>query len=100
MTEPRVRHQEDRRTDRVDHLRRFDARTVFRLVVVFFRAEAFRIRSGSFLPPVSRFHSRTDQVGTAGRDRGEPGLTQWAAKTLPAVQKHLDRARELQQKVR
>ena len=31
--------------------------------------------------------------------RGEQALTQWAMKTLPTVQQHLQRARELQQKV-
>lgn len=33
------------------------------------------------------------------RGHGEAQLTQWAAKVMPTVQKHLDRARELQQKV-
>jgi putative membrane protein len=36
---------------------------------------------------------------TTGRGHGEHALTQWAAMALPTVQKHLDRARELQQKV-
>lgn len=37
-------------------------------------------------------------VGTTGK--GEQALTQWAAKTLPAVQKHLERARELKDKIK
>jgi hypothetical protein len=36
---------------------------------------------------------------TTGRGHGEQQLTQWAAKVMPTVQMHLDRARELQQKV-
>ena len=36
---------------------------------------------------------------TSGRGHGEAQLTQWAAKAMPTVQMHLDRARELQQKV-
>jgi putative membrane protein len=36
---------------------------------------------------------------TTGRGHGEQQLTQWAAKAMPTVQMHLDRARELQQKV-
>jgi len=36
--------------------------------------------------------------GAAGGS-GEQALTQWAAKTTPAVQQHLERAKELQQKV-
>jgi putative membrane protein len=36
---------------------------------------------------------------TASRSPGETQLTQWAAKVMPTVQMHLDRARELQKKV-
>lgn len=36
--------------------------------------------------------------GTAGAG-GQQAITQWAAKTLPVVQQHLQRARDLQQKV-
>ena len=36
---------------------------------------------------------------TAGHGQSEAQLTQWAAKVMPTVQMHLDRARELQQKV-
>ncbi len=38
-------------------------------------------------------------VGTSGAARGDEALTQWAAKTLPTVEKHLARARDLQGKV-
>jgi predicted outer membrane protein len=34
-----------------------------------------------------------------GRGHGDDALTQWAAKAMPTVQKHLERARELQQKL-
>jgi putative membrane protein len=37
---------------------------------------------------------------TAGGGPGEQQLTQWAAKVMPTVQMHLDRARELQAKVK
>ena len=36
-------------------------------------------------------------VGTGGSAAGEEALTQWAAKALPTVQMHLERARALQQ---
>jgi putative membrane protein len=36
---------------------------------------------------------------TTGRGHGDDALTQWTAKVMPTVQKHLDRAKELQQKV-
>jgi hypothetical protein len=31
---------------------------------------------------------------------GEPALAEWVAKTLPAVQRHLEEARSLQQQVK
>ena len=37
---------------------------------------------------------------TSGGGHGDAQLTQWAAKAMPTVQMHLDRARELQQKVK
>jgi len=37
-------------------------------------------------------------VGTGGSGSGEDALNQWAMKTLPTVQQHLERARALQQK--
>ncbi len=36
---------------------------------------------------------------TTGRAHGDEAVTQWAAKVMPTVQKHLDRAREIQKKV-
>ena len=41
----------------------------------------------------------SEAVGTAGSGADEQALTQWAAKTQPAVEKHLERAKALQQKV-
>lgn len=35
---------------------------------------------------------------TTGRGRGEEALTRWAAKAMPTVQQHLDRARQIEQK--
>ena len=52
------------------------------------------------LKPRAQPDDRGRPVGTSGRRQNEQALAQWAAKTLPAVQKHLERARELQQKVR
>jgi putative membrane protein len=37
---------------------------------------------------------------TAGSAAGDQGLTQWATKTLPTVQQHLERARTIQQHVK
>jgi putative membrane protein len=51
------------------------------------------------LKPRSQPESGGRSVGTTGR-RAHEAIAQWAAKALPAVQKHLERARELQQKVR
>jgi predicted outer membrane protein len=42
--------------------------------------------------------ANSQAVGTSGGNE-EQALTQWAAKTLPAVQQHLERARELDQKL-
>jgi putative membrane protein len=39
-------------------------------------------------------------MGTTGANPAEAQLTQWASKTLPTVQKHLERARQLQQKAK
>lgn len=36
---------------------------------------------------------------TTGGGHGDAALTQWSAKVMPTVQKHLDRAREIQKKV-
>jgi putative membrane protein len=39
-------------------------------------------------------------IGTAGRARGEQALTEWAMKTMPVVERHLERARQIQQKLK
>ena len=44
--------------------------------------------------------SGPEAMGTTGGNPGEAQLTQWASKTLPTVQKHLERARQLQQKAK
>ena len=44
--------------------------------------------------------SRPETMGTTGGNREEAQLTQWASKSLPTVQKHLERARQLQQKAK
>ena len=41
----------------------------------------------------------TGSSSTQASAKGDQALTQWAQKTLPTVQQHLQRARELQQKV-
>jgi putative membrane protein len=38
-------------------------------------------------------------VGTSGSTSGDSGVRQWAMKTLPTVQQHLQRAREIRDKV-
>lgn len=43
--------------------------------------------------------SESGKGATAGRAHGDEAVTQWAAKVMPTVQKHLDRAREIQKKV-
>ena len=43
--------------------------------------------------------SETGKGATTGRGHGDEAVTQWAAKVMPAVHKHLDRAREIQKKV-
>ena len=42
--------------------------------------------------------SQESPTGTSGVE-GEQALNQWAAKTLPTVEQHLENAREIQQKV-
>jgi putative membrane protein len=39
-------------------------------------------------------------IGTSGGRSGEQALDQWTSKTLAAVQKHLERAKELQSKIK
>jgi putative membrane protein len=41
-----------------------------------------------------------DGHAAAGDAAGEQAVTQWASKTLPAVQQHLQKAREIQQKLK
>ncbi len=48
-------------------------------------------------PAVAR--SQAGKGATTGRGHGDEALTQWAAKVMPTVQKHLDRAQEIQSKV-
>jgi predicted outer membrane protein len=40
--------------------------------------------------------SDTKPIGTSGSTDESPALTQWAAKTLPAVEQHLQRAQQIQ----
>jgi predicted outer membrane protein len=42
----------------------------------------------------------SDAVGTTGSGRGEQALNQWAMKTLPRVEQHLERARDVHGKVK
>ena len=62
-------------------------------------ATKLRSMSGDTATSTSTSTSTTkgQSVGTSGSDTA---LKQWAGKTLPTVQKHLERAKELQQKVR
>ena len=57
---------------------------------------------------LSKLHARaghqtagaaSQTAGGASAASGEQALTQWAAKTAPTVQQHLDRAKDIQQKV-
>jgi putative membrane protein len=63
-------------------------------------ASQLRMRTGNRMTsatPATPDRS-AEPVGTTGG--GEQALTQWAIKTLPAVQQHLERAREIEQKVK
>lgn len=42
---------------------------------------------------------RGQAVGTTGGDKSEQALTQWAAKTLPVIEKHLERAEQINEKL-
>jgi putative membrane protein len=55
-------------------------------------------RMTSTQPGAAAPKSGAESVGTAGK--GEQALNQWAAKTLPVVQKHLERAQVLQKKLK
>lgn len=43
--------------------------------------------------------SRPGAVGTTGDPTGEQALTQWAGKTLPVIEKHLERAQDIHEKL-
>ena len=43
--------------------------------------------------------SQPGKSATTSRGHGDEALTQWAAKAMPTVQKHLDRAREIQREI-
>jgi len=60
-----------------------------------------RARVGNRLTSAERPSSRgPGPVGTAGRVQGEPALTAWAVKVLPIVERHLERAREIDRKLK
>jgi predicted outer membrane protein len=42
----------------------------------------------------------TSATGTSGGDVGDAALTKWAAKTLPVVEQHLQKAKQLEDKVK
>jgi len=46
------------------------------------------------------FTSADRPIGTSGRARGEQALMEWAMKTMPTVERHLERARQIQQKLK
>ena len=46
------------------------------------------------------FTSADRPIGTSGRARGEQALMEWAVKTMPTVERHLERARQIQQKLK
>jgi len=51
-------------------------------------------------PDTTKPAAQNPAVGhTTGGGHGDQALTQWAAKAIPTVQKHLDRAKEIQQKI-
>jgi putative membrane protein len=50
--------------------------------------------------PTPSESSKPGTVGTSGGGSDEQALDRWAAKTQPVVQKHLDRAKELQAKAK
>jgi putative membrane protein len=60
-------------------------------------APTARPGTGDAAPNAGGRPSAATTVGTAGTTSAEEALTQWAAKTLPTVQQHLERARTLQQ---
>lgn len=46
------------------------------------------------------FTSSDRPIGTSGRARGEQSLMEWAMKMMPTVERHLERARQIQQKLK
>ena len=46
------------------------------------------------------YTSASRPIGTSGRARGEQALMEWAMKTMPIVERHLERARQIQQKLK
>jgi len=56
--------------------------------------------AGAGKPEATKPAAQNPGVGdTTGRGHGDQALTQWAAKAIPTVQKHLDRAKEIQQTI-
>ena len=46
------------------------------------------------------FTSADRPIGTSGRARGEQALMEWALKTMPPVERHFERARQIQQELK
>ncbi len=46
------------------------------------------------------FTSADRPIGTSGRARGEQSLMEWAMKMMATVERHLERARQIQQKLK
>jgi putative membrane protein len=46
------------------------------------------------------YTSATRPIGTSGRARGEQALMEWAMKTMPVVERHFERARQILQKLK
>jgi putative membrane protein len=66
-------------------------------------AQSQNARSGAPESGSGAASGAASAVGTSGAAGGADGndaVTQWAAKTLPTVQQHLDKARDLQQKTK
>ena len=52
------------------------------------------------LSTLRSFTSADRPIGTSGRARGEQALMEWAMKTMPVVERHLERARQIQQELK
>jgi putative membrane protein len=46
------------------------------------------------------FTSATRPIGTSGRARSEQALMEWAMKVMPTVERHLERAKQIQQRLK